>query len=90
MASASTIGQRLKCERRKKGLQQKELARLADVKANTISQLENGRQREMGSAVLRRITRALGISANVLLAVDLPEEEIVDKSRQGVDAIPEK
>lgn len=54
--------------REKKGLSQAELGKLARVRQDTISGLENGRGRRIDLDVLERIAKVLGVKATALLS----------------------
>jgi transcriptional regulator with XRE-family HTH domain len=86
----STLGERILLARVRAGLQQKEVADMADIAPNTLSQLEHGRQRQLSSSAVRRLARALGVSADYLLGLDLQETEVIDRLCHGEDAIPVK
>ncbi len=64
------LGEEIRARRKRLGLTQRELARLINVKANTMCQYENGTN-EMSFAVLKNIASALKCSA-----VELAYEEI--------------
>ena len=58
---------RLRAWRRERGLTQEELAKEARVTKDYISQLETGLQDNPSLPVLRRLAKALGVSAGELL-----------------------
>lgn len=64
-----TLGERICMLREKKGLLQKDLAELLDVKANTISNWETGISRPNAEQIVC-LCGALAISADVLLGID--------------------
>jgi XRE family transcriptional regulator of biofilm formation len=59
---------RLRTWRRERGLTQEELAKEARVTKDYISQLETGLQDNPSLPVLRRLAKALGVSAGELLS----------------------
>ena len=65
-----TFGERLKTARKKMGLTQRELEALAGMPASSIAQFETG-AREPSLRGLGRIVRALRVSADYLLDVDI-------------------
>ncbi len=58
---------RLRAWRRERGLSQAELAKKAGVTALYLSQLETGLREDPSLPVLRRLAKALGVSAEELL-----------------------
>jgi len=68
------LGRAIRTLRVKKGLSQKELARLSDITPSFLSQVE-GDHRAASLTVLRRISEALKVAPEVLMweAVELPE-----------------
>ncbi|HOO05891.1 MAG TPA: XRE family transcriptional regulator [Ruminococcus sp.] len=73
-----TLAERLKNERKKSGLSQKELADKLDMNARTYASYERG-ERDISTAVLLNICKVLEISSDVLLgntAVTLSPAEL--------------
>ena len=68
----SPIMLRLLDARKKRGISQAELARLAATRQATISLLERGQVRRLDLDVLERIAAALHVTASELL-VEIPE-----------------
>jgi transcriptional regulator with XRE-family HTH domain len=62
-----SLQDRLKAAREKKGWSQRELARHAQMRYATISELENGKRRAMNTDTARRLARALGVSVDYLI-----------------------
>jgi transcriptional regulator with XRE-family HTH domain len=71
----STLGQRLKQQRQKRGLSQRQLGTLAGVSYATISKVESGDSDTITAANLRSLARALGCSADWLIDLYGDEEE---------------
>jgi transcriptional regulator with XRE-family HTH domain len=67
MEDTMTIGERLRRERLRKGYGVRELARLAGVRYPLISELETGKKDDTTGRNLKRLARALGVSADYLL-----------------------
>jgi transcriptional regulator with XRE-family HTH domain len=61
-------GQNLETLRRKAGLGQVELASRAGVAQSTVSKIENGEIRNVGTLTLRKLARALDMTLGELLA----------------------
>ena len=69
------LGARLKRAREKKGWSQRELARQAQVRYATISELENGIRTAMNTDTAKRIARSLGVSVDYLIGTFEEEED---------------
>jgi len=54
--------------RRKKGLSQEKLARLADISNNTLVKIEMGMAKEPTITTVKKIAKALGVSIDELVA----------------------
>ena len=69
------LGQAIRSLRVRKGLSQRELARLSDITPSFLSQVES-EHRTASLTVLRRIAKAMGVTPEVLIweAVELPED----------------
>ncbi len=76
------LGQAIRTMRLKKGLSQKELARLTNITPSFLSQVE-GDHRAASLTVLRRIAVALEVPPEVLIweAVELPQGMSEDDRR---------
>jgi len=62
-----TLGDRLKTERERKGMSQRELGRRAQVRYALISELESHKKHDTIGSNLGRLARVLGISVDYLL-----------------------
>jgi len=62
-----SIAQNLKKYRKKKGVSQDKLSKLADITYNTIIKLESGATKNPRVETLRLIAAALGVSVDDLL-----------------------
>ena len=63
----SQIGKNLKKLRKKKGLSQDRLSKLADISYNTVIKLESGGITNPAIETLQKIAKALGVSVDDLL-----------------------
>ena len=63
----STLSKNLRKLRKKKGLSQEKLARLADVANNTIIKIEAGKNKNPTLDTLKKIAKVLGISVDELI-----------------------
>lgn len=63
-----TIGERLKAERERSGLTQKQLAEQASVTQGAISLIEGGKTRDPGVFLMSAIARALGQTLDVFIS----------------------
>ena len=61
-----SFGQRLRREREKRGFSARQLARTAQVPHETISRLENSKQRSPSLPVAMRLARSLGVTLDYL------------------------
>ena len=71
-----TIGKRIQRLRESKGLSAKKLCSLLDINTSTYSKLENDRK-SIDVEELRKFTKYYGISADYILGIDNPQEDIV-------------
>lgn len=62
-----TVAKNIKKYRKKKGLSQDKLARLADVAHATIIKIESGGIQSPTIDTVQRIAKALGVSVDILL-----------------------
>ena len=69
------LGERLKAAREKKGWSQRELARQANVRYATISELERGIRTAMNTDTAKKIARSLGVSVDYLISTFEEDEE---------------
>ena len=65
------IGQRIRSIRKNRKLTQGDLAKIADMKASNISEIENGKS-QMHLLTFIKIIEALQVSADELLLPDVP------------------
>jgi transcriptional regulator with XRE-family HTH domain len=63
------IGQRVQHRRQHLAWTQEELARESGVPQATISRIEKGQRRNPGADVIRRLARALGVTADWLIGM---------------------
>jgi transcriptional regulator with XRE-family HTH domain len=63
----SNLSKRIESLRKKQGLSQEKLARLADVSNNTIINIEAGINNNPTIETIRKITKALGVSVEELI-----------------------
>jgi len=63
----SAIGERIKSAREKKGWSQYKLAKEADVRPSTISQIESGARQKPSIDVLQKVASALSLTVSQLL-----------------------
>ena len=69
-----SLGTRLRKRREELGLSQRELARLVNTRQATISDLERGTLRNPGIAIVRRLAKVLGVTADYLIGMYEEEE----------------
>ncbi|WP_165973945.1 helix-turn-helix domain-containing protein [Marinitoga lauensis] len=68
------LGQRIKEIRISKGLEQKELAKLAGIGQSTFSEIESGKRIGIRTDILVKIAKALNVSTDYLLGLtDIPK-----------------
>jgi transcriptional regulator with XRE-family HTH domain len=63
----SNICKNLRVLRKKKGLSQERLARLADVANNTVIKIEAGKNQNPTLDTLQKLSKALGVSVDDLI-----------------------
>jgi len=75
----SPVGERVRKVRRAQDLTQEKLADMADLNVITISRLEKGTAKAVYADTVAALARALQVSADYLLGIDLPDkkEELV-------------
>ena len=62
-----TLGERIRLERKRYGMTQKELADRSHISKTAMNDLEQGRTRDPSLSVATRIARALGLSLDHLV-----------------------
>lgn len=67
MSNKSTVAKKVETLRKKQGLSQEKLARLADVSNNTIINIEAGININPTIETLRKIAKALSVSVEELI-----------------------
>lgn len=73
----SLLGQRIRMHRTANRMSRKRLAEVSGVSERYLAQLESG-QGNMSIALLRKVTTAIGLPLNVLLA-DVSKEAVVEE-----------
>jgi transcriptional regulator with XRE-family HTH domain len=69
------LAERLRACREAKGLSQRELAKLAGIRHNTISEIERGVRQWITTDVAKKLARNLGVSVDHLIGTWEPDEE---------------
>ncbi len=77
------IGQRVKNERKKKGISQERLAELSDLSVNTLSHIECGNTKFSLPSIIA-IVNALGITVDCLL-MDVVDNSLIQFKRELVE-----
>jgi transcriptional regulator with XRE-family HTH domain len=80
-----TLGERMKRLREKRGWNQRELARLAQVDNAWICRLEAGERHNISLDAAKRLAKTLGVSLDVLAGMH--EEEFGRELAPAVDAV---
>lgn len=80
------LGERVEILRRKRRLNQQELAKAAGMTQGMLSRIERGLTPDPGARVLKGLARALGCSIDYL--VGLYDEDHTDTSSLAVGASP--
>jgi transcriptional regulator with XRE-family HTH domain len=70
-----TLGERLRKRREELGLSQQELARRVKTRQATISDMERGTLKNPGVVLIRRLARALGVTADWLIGMYEEDED---------------
>lgn len=83
------IGKRMVVQRKRLGLTQEQVAELADVSPQLISNAENG-ERAISCDKLYRISKALNVSADYLLSGEINEKDCSFLSEKLANATPEQ
>jgi len=68
------IGQRVYNRRQHLGWTQEDLSREAALPQATISRIEKGQRRNPGADVIRRLAKALGVTADYLIGMYEPDD----------------
>lgn len=63
------IGEKLKVLRKKKGLSQEKLARLADISLNTLTKIESGFAKKPTIQTVVKLAKGLNVSLDVLVSL---------------------
>jgi transcriptional regulator with XRE-family HTH domain len=72
-----TLGERVKRRRTELGLTQQQVATAARVPQSLVAALESGKRSEVRSSALRRLARALGVTADWLIGMYEDEDEVL-------------
>jgi transcriptional regulator with XRE-family HTH domain len=72
-----SLGERIKALRTQKGWGLRELARRADVRQATLSEIESGKRRDMTTTTAKRIALALGVGVDFLIGTWEKDEELL-------------
>lgn len=67
-----TFARKVKEEREKLGINQKQLVEASDISQATISRIESGRMEQLKSRTLKRLADALGVTVDYLVQDDRP------------------
>lgn len=70
-----SLGQRIRTLREQKGWSVRELSRRANVRQATLSEVENGKRRDMTTETAKRIALALGVGVDFLIGTWEREED---------------
>ena len=70
-----TIGDRIRKRRQELGWSQRELAQRVSTRQATIADLERGAQQETSTALIRRLARVLGVTADWLIGMYEEDED---------------
>lgn len=88
----NSLGKNIADQRHRAHLTQEQLAELSDMTINYLSKIERGVVKQIGSASLYRIAKALGVSMEDLMVgrqVDhqpLPNQQLLVQQLQLIDA----
>jgi transcriptional regulator with XRE-family HTH domain len=78
------IGQRIQRRRQHFAWTQEDLARESGVPQATISRIEKGQRKNPGADVVRRLARALGVTADWLIGMYDEDEEDKETTLPGI------
>jgi transcriptional regulator with XRE-family HTH domain len=72
-----SFGERILLLRRRQGLTQRELAKMAGLNSNTLARVERGEVKDLGGQSVAKLARALGCTTDYLLGMtdDTDEED---------------
>lgn len=87
MQLPSTFPGRLRVARVLANLEQGELGRKVGLTGHTIGRLERGQTTQISIEALRKLARALSVTADWLIAMDTLEPEAPDDAAQTEDLI---
>lgn len=79
-----TLGARIKALREKRGFGIRELARAADIRHATLSELERGLRADVTTDTAKRIARALGVSVDHLIGMYDEDEHDKEATMPGL------
>jgi transcriptional regulator with XRE-family HTH domain len=88
MQLPSTFARRLQLARVNAGLEQRELGRLVGLTRETIGRLERGQTTQISIQALRKLARALNVSSDWLIAMDVPDAEPAEDQQEDMMAAP--
>lgn len=81
------IGQRIRKQRERLGLSQRELARRTGIPQSTISDIERGVQEDMTTAMVKRFARALACTTDYLIGMYEDEDEPAEDEEPAAAAV---
>jgi transcriptional regulator with XRE-family HTH domain len=70
-----SLGERLRACRQEKNLSQRELARLANIRHSTVSEIERGERQYITTEVAKKLARILGVSIDHLVGTWEKDED---------------
>ncbi len=82
----TVLGDRIRAYRQRRGWSQNELASRAGVKQPTLQRIEASKRQDPGFSIVARLSRALGISLDLL--ADAPTGEHLDVGGEHGHAFP--
>lgn len=87
MAQPSTLGERVLLTRRRLGMTQKRLAEMVGLNSHTIAQIERGRIQQLRSDAVVKLAKALGVTTDYLLGMDMPDDANDDAVMLVLEAV---
>lgn len=81
-----SFAERLKAAVEEKGWSQKVLAQRSGINAQQVGRLIRGERTRVEAETVRKLSRALGVSADYLLGLDDEEKELMGAAAQLVEA----
>ena len=78
MQLPSTFARRLHLARLNAGLEQRELGQMVGLTRDTIERLERGQTTQISIRALRKVARALNVTADWLIAMDVLDDETAE------------